>query len=338
MLTEDILAERVLAPSFLHRRGLQLLLFGGKGGVGKTTCAMATALRPALDSPDASFLLVSTDPAHSLADSLADSNSPPNLEIVELSAEQSLAAFKEKNRWKLREIAARGTFLDDDDIREFLDLSLPGLDELMAFFEISKWVEHKTYRCIVVDTAPTGHMIRLLTMPDLVRSWLKALDALLAKHRYMKLLFSGSYQRDDVDDFLVGLTSQTNQIKTLLRHKTHCLFVPVMLAEAMSVVETVGLVNELKRLRVSMTDIVINRIYPSNSCRVCAAERARNTKELGSLLTDGILSGYELWGVPLYPNEVRGVATLEPFWDDVSQISNVEPVAAKGPVTSAPRV
>jgi len=173
-------------PHFLSDAShARLLLFGGKGGVGKTTCATGTALRLAKGYPQSSFLLISTDPAHSLADSMGGSSLPRNLKTLELDAQACLASFKEKHNEKLRGIASRGTFLDDEDISQFLNLSLPGLDELMAFLEISKWVEELSYDCIMVDTAPTGHTLRLLTMPRLIRKWLDALDALLAKHRYI---------------------------------------------------------------------------------------------------------------------------------------------------------
>ena len=113
-------------PGFLCPRDLQLLIFGGKGGVGKTTCAAAAALRLAARTPHLSFLLVSTDPAHSLADSLADLVPPGNLRVLELNPQEYLADFKKKHGDKLRKIASRGTFLDDEEINRFLDLSLPG--------------------------------------------------------------------------------------------------------------------------------------------------------------------------------------------------------------------
>ena len=84
-------------PAFLQNQELQLLLFGGKGGVGKTTCAMATALKWARNSRERNILLVSTDPAHSLADSLAGCVPPPNLKILELDARECLTAFKAKH-------------------------------------------------------------------------------------------------------------------------------------------------------------------------------------------------------------------------------------------------
>ena len=103
----------------------------------------------------------------------------------------------------LREIAAAGTFLDDEDINQFLNLSLPGLDELMALFEISAWVEARQYDCIVVDTAPSGHTLRLLAMPELIRRWLGMLEVLLAKRRYMRRVFSRDVEPDRLDLFVI---------------------------------------------------------------------------------------------------------------------------------------
>ena len=123
-------AENMAAPPFLDNRRLQLLIFGGKGGVGKTTCATAAALQLARRSPASSFLLVSTDPAHSLADSLADLVPPDNLKVLELDARQYLTTFKKKHDGELREIAARGTFLDDE--------VLPGWESEPTRKEISR--------------------------------------------------------------------------------------------------------------------------------------------------------------------------------------------------------
>jgi hypothetical protein len=111
-------------PSFFDKQGLQLLLFGGKGGVGKTTCATAAALRLSAQVPKRSLLLVSTDPAHSVRDSLAGCALPGNLQVLELNAQQCMTKFREQNGGMLREIAAAGTFLDDEDINQFLSLSL----------------------------------------------------------------------------------------------------------------------------------------------------------------------------------------------------------------------
>src|SRR3990170_572373 len=88
-------------PPFGDDRNLQLLLFGGKGGVGKTTCATAAALTMAGRFPEVSFLLVSIDPAHSLADCLGGDLPPDNLTTLELNAQECLRTFKAKHHREL---------------------------------------------------------------------------------------------------------------------------------------------------------------------------------------------------------------------------------------------
>jgi arsenite-transporting ATPase len=326
------------APSFLDHRGLQLLIFGGKGGVGKTTCATAAALRLAKNSPQSSFLLVSTDPAHSLADSLADLVPPENLKVRELDSQEYLAHFKQKYFGKLREIASRGTFLDSEEINRFLELSLPGLDELVAFLEISTWVEKCSHDCIIVDTAPSGHTLRLLAMPEFLRRWLAMLETLLAKHRYMKWVFARSRDRDELDAFLEELNASVKRMEGVLQDSLRCRFVPVMLAEMMSIRETVSIVREVDRLRLPITDIVINRLYPDNPCPVCGDECLRQIRQLRNLFSQTFLAKFALWGLPLYAEEVRGQKTLESFWDRVEQITEAPPATSEPSPTLALRV
>ncbi len=304
-------------PSFLKDPGLNLLLFGGKGGVGKTTCATAAALMLAEQFDRSSFLLVSTDPAHSLADSLAGFRAAANLKILEFEAEESFQKFKSRHIHHLREIASRGTFLDDEDINQFLDLSLPGMDEMMAFLEISNWVRERRYDRIIVDTAPTGHTLRLLGMPDLMGKWLQALDALLAKHRHLRSRFGHSGASDELDEFLEELGKSVEEAVALLRDPDRCRFVPVVLAEELSVQETVLLVKELRRLKVPVSDIVVNRLFPSNDCAMCAHGRRRQMEELRNVLKH--FSALPVWGMPLHSAEVRG-KQLNTFWESVAQL------------------
>jgi len=301
-------------PGFLSDGNMRLLLFGGKGGVGKTTASAATALELALRHPEKSLLLISTDPAHSLQDSFSGAEPPPNLKVLELDAQAYLHDFQEKNRQRLREIASRGTFLDEEDINRFMELSLPGMDELMAFLEISRWVKEGAYDGIIMDTAPTGHTLRLMEMPDMIRKWLEALDALLAKHRYMKKLFRGSYERDDLDHFIEGLAASVKQMEKLLKDHQQCRFVPVMQAEALSIEETLDLIRELQRLRIGVVDVVINRLYPESPCLTCRHVRARQLQELARIFHEPVFSHLRLWGVPMYPEEIRGMESLRSFW------------------------
>jgi arsenite-transporting ATPase len=324
-------------PGFLANPYFRLIFFGGKGGVGKTTAAAAAALHYARRYSQGSFLLVSTDPAHSLTDSLGDFHIPDNLKILEFNAQDSLATFKARHRSKFAEIAARGTFLDEADIRSILDLSLPGLDELMALFAIAGWAETRAYDLIVVDTAPTGHTLRLLTTPELICGWLKALDALLAKHRYMQQRFRGTYQRDALDEFLLDLAASVKQMEGLLRDPRACRFVPVMLAEDLVINETLQLLDQLQRMHIPVTELVVNRLYPENSCPLCAEGRRRQRQLLNELFHCGSSVGYTWWGVPMCPEEMRG-PVLETLWDGVSVVDAALPTCPQPPLEIPPRV
>jgi len=173
------------APDFLLDAELRLLFFGGKGGVGKTTCASACALQLAHSHPERLYVLVSTDPAHSLLDCFSGALPPANLTLREIDPQACLLRFKALHEDHLRTIALRGTFLDASDIGQLVDLSMPGMDEMMALLEIVAWVKEDRYACIVVDTAPAGHTLRMLELPAMMVQWIAALDAMLAKHRYL---------------------------------------------------------------------------------------------------------------------------------------------------------
>lgn len=300
-------------PQFLLGGDIQLLLFGGKGGVGKTTCAVAAALHLARQDPEHFYLLLSTDPAHSLSDSLASAALPANLTMCEVDARGCEAAFRTKHGGKLEEIARRGTFLDDEDIRRLMDLTLPGLDELMALLEISRWVEGATFHCIVADTAPTGHTLRLLAVPQFMTDWLQALDALLGKHRYMQEIFGGANTSDEIDGFLLELNASVARMQKLMREPSRCLFIPVTTAEALSVAETVDLLTQVIDLGIPVRDILVNRLVPAGECGVCRKTAAIQRKFLAEIVK--LFPAHALWGIPLLPFEVRGAAALEGFWN-----------------------
>jgi arsenite/tail-anchored protein-transporting ATPase len=319
-------------PSFLENRNLQLLLFGGKGGVGKTTCAAASALRMSVLSPDRSFLLVSTDPAHSIRDSLAGLVPPPNLRIHEIDAGECLDRFHARNSLALQRIASAGTFLDDEDTHKLVNLSLPGLDELMAFLEISDWVEHRAYDCIIVDTAPSGHALRLLSMPDLIRSWLAVLDALLAKRRYMKKVFTRSARADSLDAFVAEWAASMGRMETLLRDPAHCRFVPVTIAEPLAVRETEVLVTQLRNRHIPVSELVVNQLHRAGRCLSCSQAHELERQAIESLRTCPALSSRSFWGVELLPDEVRGQPELQSFWSHATALSAEPGIRITAPV------
>ncbi len=302
-------------PPFLKPSPKQLILFGGKGGVGKTTCAVATALHLARAEPDRPVLLVSTDPAHSLHNSLAGATPPPNLEVREIDVDEAVRRFKETHGAHLREIAVRGTFLEPNDSTRLLDLSLPGFDEVMAFHEIATLAVGDALARIIVDTAPSGHTLRLLAMPTVLRTWLLALEAMLGKHRYLTTLYRGAYRKDEVDDFQDGMAKLLERANGLLGDAGRCQFVPVMLAERLSINETQRLLKRLRQWKIPVKDILVNRLCPPGAaCPRCREMHDRQCRELTDLKENG---QSVFWGIPDKGKEVRGDETLRNFWNDL---------------------
>ncbi|HEX8843338.1 MAG TPA: ArsA family ATPase [Pyrinomonadaceae bacterium] len=301
------------------------LFFGGKGGVGKTTAAAASALR-LLDgaAPDALILLFSTDPAHSLSDSLevkigdrlvtVARKGRARLVAYEMDARVALEKFKAAHRATLGEIATRGTLLDESDVNQFLNLSLPGMDEVMALFELSELDRSGRYAHIVVDTAPSGHTSRLLRLPELFSHMLRALDRMADKHRYIVAQFArGRRARaDEVDLFLSDLAERIERVRAMLYDPGQTSFTLVTIPETMSVQETVRYFRLLQEEKIPVTDLIVNRVEQEHGeCAYCRARAAGQRPSLKEIARE--FKSLTIHHVPLMSDEVRGHEALRRF-------------------------
>lgn len=152
---------------------MRIILFTGKGGVGKTTTAAATALQAAQQGYKT--LVISTDPAHSLSDALDVDLAPEPTEVApNLWGQEFDVYYSMKKYWgNMRELM-RTIFRwqgVDNIVAEELSV-LPGMEEGSAFLWIDKYVTEKTYEVLVIDSAPTGETLTLLSLPQVTQSWL----------------------------------------------------------------------------------------------------------------------------------------------------------------------
>ena len=289
--------------------------------MGKTTSAVAGALVLAERNPNKKILLVSTDPAHSVGDSLdqqiGDRVVPVQgvgqLFAREADAERLLAEFKIKNGPILAKIADRGTYFDKEDIRSFLELSLPGMDEFMAILELMELVKDRQYDVIIMDTAPTGHTIRLLELPGLLQQWVSILDLMMKKHRFMAKTFSrGRYLPDECDRWLETMAGDAKRVEQLLQDAAATEFVVVTIPEEMAVAESERLVAALKRLRIPVRNLVVNHVVEQDSlCPFCRQRRAEQAGSLDRIQRE--FADLNILKFPQLPCEVRGVAPLRRF-------------------------
>lgn len=247
---------------------LKLVLFSGKGGVGKTTISSAFARFWGHRFPQERILLISTDPAHSLGDVLltpvCDRPQPqsdlPNLSIRALDAQELLQNFKQRYGEVLQLLVERGSFATAEDLTPVWELNWPGLDELMGILEIQRLLNENEVDRVVVDMAPSGHALNLLGLMDFLDNFLAALDLFQEKHRAMSQAFTGRYSADEADRFLKEMQADLTAGRQLLQDatRTHCLVASI--AEPMSYAETARFLGSLQDLNIHAGGIFVNRI------------------------------------------------------------------------------
>ncbi len=177
--------------------GRRLIVVGGKGGVGKTTVSAALGWGLAERHPDANLRVMSIDPAHSLGDAFGQplSHEPtrlrPNLQAQEVSADVVLDQFRADYLWDLADMMAGDSDIADgihlaygpDAWRQIVAQALPGIDEMLSLITVMDLLERNEQKLIVLDTAPTGHLLRFLDMPTALGDWLGWIFKLWIKYK-----------------------------------------------------------------------------------------------------------------------------------------------------------
>ena len=304
---------------FLDNTELRLVLFGGKGGCGKTTSAAAASIRLAGMMPEKKVLVISTDPAHSLGDSvgmpiggvITQMEGIKNLYLLEMDAYRLYEEFRDKHEGTMKKLAERGTYFDKDDIESFFSLSLPGMDEVMAVIEVANILKSGAYDLIILDTAPTGHTLRLLALPARMERWIAVLDMMQDKYRFLKRHYTGRYKRDDADDFLEMMETDLGGVKALLKSDRETEFIPVTIPEPMAIDETERLLASLRDYGISVKSIIANRVTEQAECPFCASRREEMDESLKRI--EESFAGYKIIRAPLFPYEIKGLKRLTEF-------------------------
>lgn len=253
-----------------------IIFFGGKGGVGKTTCSAAYAMQCA--NKGLKTLIVSTDPAHSTSDifekniGMNITNIQNNLDGIEIDAEYESNKYIEGIRGNLGSILSP---IIVDEINKQLDAASvsPGSHESAMFDKMIEIInlETKNYDRIIFDTAPTGHTLRLVSLPELLSGWM---DTLIKKRR-KAIKLSQMAKRKGIDeeaireDSIIKILSKRkvnmeNARKILIDEKLLS-FIFVLNAEKLPIDETKKAVEVLEKYGVKVNAIVVNRILPSDS-------------------------------------------------------------------------
>lgn len=342
---EPTVAELVASDS------IQWVFVGGKGGVGKTTTSCSIALQFAQSRER--VLLVSTDPAHNLSDAFGQKfgSTPtavmavPNLFCLEVDSDAALKQMQVQAAERATAMAADqaanpspmggmlqsmlgggGIASASNAITSMLQ-SIPGIDETLSFIQMIQLVRTMAYDVVVFDTAPTGHTLRLLALPESVTKGLEAATKL--KDQFSPLMtmaqsMMGGAAAGGAEDPIAAITKQMDSVKTAMEEvkatlsdPERCTFVCVCIPEFLSLYETERLVQELGKHDIDVANIVVNQVlWPVpvgvvDPCKACCARRRIQGKYLAQI--DDLYEDFHVVKMPIMAEEVRGPDHLLAF-------------------------
>ena len=289
----------------------KVLFFGGKGGVGKTTSASATAL--AASRAGRRVLLVSTDPAHNTADILGRPVGPdivevrPCLHALEIDAARESARYVGEVKERIRTLFGHH-ILKEANRQIDLAASMPAAEEVALFDRIGSLIagEDDRFDLLVFDTAPTGHTLRLIRMPELMEAWIRA----LSRSRRAMLGVEQDEGNDPIMRSLSERLERLREFRARLLSPRVTAFVLVLIAERLPIEETSRAIGQLEEAGVRVGALVVNRVLPASSPDpFLVARRAQEQVYLDEI--DRRFAAVPRMRVPQLPRDVHGIETLE---------------------------
>lgn len=259
----------------------ELWFFIGKGGVGKTTISSAFAAHQARLHPREPLLLISTDPAHSLADifelHFGDRRRRiPGLGKLfgwQINAQKLFTSFLDKYREAILSLIETGSMFSREEVEPLLSANLPGMAEMAALIAIREVVRSSRYQRLVIDTAPLGHTLRLFEMPEHFQRFLSFLDVAGSRDAVLAATFGGKLQAPHA--FLEEWKAITKDVQSVLHSAdSESRLVLVTTPEEFSLQESLRAVQSLAQSGLEIADVVLNRAISgkrdsSRSCHRC---------------------------------------------------------------------
>lgn len=306
-------------PMLLEGDTMRITFFGGKGGVGKTTCSAAHAL--ALAESGERTLLISTDPAHSTADLLEMTvrREPVKLKdrlwVKEIDPADASARYMEEVKQHLYGLAAPRLWKEVERQMDFAAAS-PGADEAALFDEMVQTIldgEHD-YDHLVFDTAPTGHTLRLLSLPELMGVWIEGMISRRKRHRDLTRMLhnvAGTEvePEDRVYEMLQKRKNRFAAVRERLLDPQVTRFCFVLNPEHLPLIETAKAVDILDKYDIPVKGLIVNRVLPPEADGAFFAKR-REQEHVYLQEIDERFHHLDKLFIPMKPTDIRGLHEL----------------------------
>lgn len=294
----------------------KIVFFGGKGGVGKTTCSASYALHSA--KKGLKTLLVSTDPAHSTSDIFGKqitediSRLLPNLDAIEISGEKESNLYMDRVRESLKNVVSPVIVAE---INKQIDAAAvsPGTEEAALFDKMIEIIvlESNHYDRIIFDTAPTGHTVRLLTLPELLGGWL---ESLIEKRKKSISIMSMAMNqakktdenigKDEVIKILQARYDRISQAKKIMMDDKLLSFMFVINAEKLPIDETRKAIDILEKYNILVDGVVVNKILPEDMTDDFWISKKRDEQMYLEMIRE-TFKGKKIYTLPMLKSDVK---------------------------------
>lgn len=295
----------------------QIIFFGGKGGVGKSTSSAAYAIY--LAKQGYKTLLVSTDPAHNLSDIFNVSiggkirKVRENLHALEIDSTDEASKYIATVKDNLKGLVKSSMV---NEVHRQIDLASasPGAEEAALFDRMVSLIidEHETFEKIVFDTAPTGHTIRLLTLPELMGVWI---EGMLERREKVNKDYSQYLGEDEKkEDPIYGILNKRKQRFAKAReilldgHKTGMIF--VLNPEKLPILETKKAIHQLDQFHLHVRHLVVNKILPDILDSDFFQKRKQLETEYLQMIKKEFTKQHKVY-IPLLDEDITSVKTLD---------------------------
>jgi len=302
---------------------LKYTFFGGKGGVGKTVLAGATAMWFAQQGKNT--LLASTNPVHSLTSMLDQDvfgrptpvNGIPNLKAFEIDTRDTIEKSKQEIREKI------SWFLKFADIKtkadEFVESATmnPAFEESAMFENMIELMIKDEYDVFVFDTAPTANARRLLGMSSVYSLWVSKMVKSREEAKSLREILSYSRKKKEKDplmDYLINLRERMGKAKDLLTNPELTAFFFITLPEALPIAVITRFINWFKEFGIPVGGVVVNMLIDDANVADDAPEFVKNRIHMQADYMDEIWKTFDddvRAIIPLFDDEVRGVKMLQ---------------------------
>jgi arsenite-transporting ATPase len=264
-----------------------MMFLAGKGGVGKTTSAVSIALQLAASNPNNRYTVISVDPAHTLRDVFANQQPPSNLAVETIDTREKWRHFRDALGEEIDR--AIGAFTpggmtvayDAEAMKKLVEIAPPGADELFAITRLADLIADDAQSGIIVDTAPTGHFLRLIDLPKTAGEWVREFMRILL--RYRELIPAGSLAEE-----LIRASRALHALEETMQSDATRVIV-VTRPERIVIAESQRLIGEIEKRGMQLGGIIANYLTPENDCACDQSLRGFEQEALARLGRDDVV-------------------------------------------------